>query len=138
MLTARDDGMEPVAGLEAGADDRVVRPGQARMLDGRIRASPRRIGGGRRLAGGERLDPRRPVGARQLRTQPRLGADQATSGLTVSAPVDPTSLSTMVDRMVVCADIHPAGSLTADCESSRSFPDFPDRMTRSVGCARAV
>jgi DNA-binding response OmpR family regulator len=60
MLTARDDGMEPVAGLEAGADDRVVRPGQARMLDGRIRASPRRIGGGRRLAGGERLDPRRP------------------------------------------------------------------------------
>jgi DNA-binding response OmpR family regulator len=42
MLTARGDDMDVVAGLEAGADDYVVKPVQARVLEARIRAVLRR------------------------------------------------------------------------------------------------
>src|SRR6202012_4526750 len=38
MLTARGDDLDIVAGLEAGADDYVVQPGDPRVLDARIRA----------------------------------------------------------------------------------------------------
>ncbi|MEV1247794.1 response regulator transcription factor [Nonomuraea sp. NPDC050022] len=44
MLTARGDDMDVVAGLEAGADDYVVKPVQPRVLEARIRAILRRIG----------------------------------------------------------------------------------------------
>ena len=51
MATARGDDEDIVVGLEAGADDYVVKPVQARVLDARIRAVLRRsagapIGGG--------------------------------------------------------------------------------------------
>lgn len=42
MLTARNDDMDVVAGLEAGADDYVVKPVQPRVLEARIRAVLRR------------------------------------------------------------------------------------------------
>ncbi|MDT7728404.1 MAG: hypothetical protein QOI21_4980 [Actinomycetota bacterium] len=42
MLTARSDDFDVVAGLEAGADDYVVKPVQPRVLDARIRAVLRR------------------------------------------------------------------------------------------------
>ncbi|HEX6360875.1 response regulator transcription factor [Actinophytocola sp.] len=42
MLTARGDDMDVVAGLEAGADDYVVKPVQPRVLEARIRAVLRR------------------------------------------------------------------------------------------------
>ena len=42
MLTARDDDIDVVAGLEAGADDYVIKPVQARVLEARIRAVLRR------------------------------------------------------------------------------------------------
>ncbi|WP_019201400.1 response regulator transcription factor [Tsukamurella sp. 1534] len=42
MLTARSDDVDTVAGLEAGADDYVVRPVSPRVLDARIKASLRR------------------------------------------------------------------------------------------------
>ncbi|MBK1783676.1 response regulator transcription factor [Prauserella cavernicola] len=42
MLTARGDDMDVVAGLEAGADDYVIKPVQARVLEARIRAVLRR------------------------------------------------------------------------------------------------
>ncbi|WP_436494824.1 response regulator transcription factor [Actinokineospora sp. HUAS TT18] len=45
MLTARGDDMDVVAGLEAGADDYVVKPVQPRVLEARIRAVLRRSGG---------------------------------------------------------------------------------------------
>jgi DNA-binding response OmpR family regulator len=45
MLTARSDDMDVVAGLEAGADDYVVKPVQPRVLEARIRAVLRRSGG---------------------------------------------------------------------------------------------
>lgn len=44
MLTARSDDMDVVVGLEAGADDYVVKPVQPRVLDARIRAVLRRTG----------------------------------------------------------------------------------------------
>jgi two-component system, OmpR family, response regulator MtrA len=43
MLTARGDDLDVVGGLEAGADDYVVKPVQPRVLDARIRAVLRRI-----------------------------------------------------------------------------------------------
>ncbi len=42
MLTARGDDIDVVAGLEAGADDYVVKPVQPRVLDARIRTVLRR------------------------------------------------------------------------------------------------
>ncbi|MFD5462393.1 response regulator [Kitasatospora sp. NPDC127059] len=45
MLTALGDDMDTVLGLEAGADDYVVKPAQSRVLDARIRAVLRRAGG---------------------------------------------------------------------------------------------
>jgi len=42
MLTARGDDMDMVAGLEAGADDYVVKPVEPRVLEARIRAVLRR------------------------------------------------------------------------------------------------
>lgn len=46
MLTARNDDIDVVAGLEAGADDYVAKPAQARVLEARIRAVLRRYSGG--------------------------------------------------------------------------------------------
>jgi len=43
MLTARGEDLDIVAGLEAGADDYVVKPVEPRVLDARIRAVLRRI-----------------------------------------------------------------------------------------------
>src|SRR6201992_3495890 len=45
MLTARGDDLDIVAGLEAGADDYVVKPVEPRVLDARIRAVIRRPAG---------------------------------------------------------------------------------------------
>lgn len=45
MVTARNDDLDVVGGLEAGADDYVVKPVQARVLEARIRAVLRRAGG---------------------------------------------------------------------------------------------
>ncbi|MEU6458946.1 response regulator transcription factor [Streptomyces sp. NPDC047065] len=45
MATARGDDTDIVVGLEAGADDYVVKPVRARVLDARIRAVLRRSGG---------------------------------------------------------------------------------------------
>ena len=42
LLTARNDDIDVVAGLEAGADDYVAKPAQARVLEARIRAVLRR------------------------------------------------------------------------------------------------
>ncbi|HYB87807.1 MAG TPA: response regulator transcription factor [Streptosporangiaceae bacterium] len=43
MLTARGDDIDIVGGLEAGADDYVVKPVEPRVLDARIRAVLRRM-----------------------------------------------------------------------------------------------
>ncbi len=45
MLTARGDDLDVVGGLEAGADDYVIKPAQPAVLDARIRAVLRRAAG---------------------------------------------------------------------------------------------
>lgn len=47
LLTARGDDLDIVLGLEAGADDYVVKPIEPRVLDARIRAVLRRVEHGR-------------------------------------------------------------------------------------------
>jgi two-component system, OmpR family, response regulator MtrA len=59
MLTARSDDFDVVGGLEAGADDYVVKPAQPSVLDARIRAVLRRSTGapdGVRMHGDLRID----------------------------------------------------------------------------------
>ncbi|MFE1199873.1 response regulator [Streptomyces olivaceoviridis] len=56
MATARGDDEDIVVGLEAGADDYVVKPVQARVLGARIRAVLRRAGGAPVGSGIPRID----------------------------------------------------------------------------------
>ncbi|WP_016699467.1 response regulator transcription factor [Actinoalloteichus spitiensis] len=59
MLTARGDDFDVITGLEAGADDYVVKPVRPTVLDARIRAVLRRAVGssdGVRVHGGLRID----------------------------------------------------------------------------------
>ncbi len=52
ILSARDDEVDRVAGLEAGADDYVVKPFSPRELVARVKAVLRRADGGAALGGG--------------------------------------------------------------------------------------
>ena len=79
MLTARDDDLDKIAGLEAGADDYLTKPFNPRELVARVRAILRRSG--KPSAAGEGRDPparrararRRPtrVPRRRRRDSPR-------------------------------------------------------------------
>jgi DNA-binding response OmpR family regulator len=52
MLTARDDDLDKIAGLEAGADDYLTKPFNPRELVARVRAILRRSGDGAQREGG--------------------------------------------------------------------------------------
>ncbi|MGW2640116.1 response regulator [Streptomyces sp. NPDC001348] len=56
MATARGDDEDIVVGLEAGADDYVVKPVQARVLQARIRAVLRRVAGAPAEGGIPKID----------------------------------------------------------------------------------
>ena len=79
MLTARDDVVDSIVGLELGADDYVAKPFNPRALVARIKAIFRRTEatgrGGRPIeVGNLRIDPRRreaTVGARRLELRAR-------------------------------------------------------------------
>jgi DNA-binding response OmpR family regulator len=83
VLTARDDDLDVVGGLEAGADDYVVKPARPTVLDARIRAVLRRGAGvpdGVRVRGDLRID---------------------TTALTVSARGEPVSLTPTELRLLL-------------------------------------
>ncbi|GAA0399135.1 response regulator transcription factor [Streptomyces luteireticuli] len=75
MLTARSDDIDVVLGLEAGADDYIVKPARGEVLEARIRAVLRRAA----LPDGGGPDPERPAPAE---THGDLVVDRA--GLLVS------------------------------------------------------
>ncbi|MDH2389316.1 response regulator transcription factor [Streptomyces sp. HNM0663] len=68
MLTARGDDFDVVVGLEAGADDYIVKPARTDVIDARIRAVLRRI--------------EAPAGRPSVEVHGELAVDRA--GLTVS------------------------------------------------------
>ena len=74
MLTARDAVDDRVAGLDAGADDYLVKPFALKELKARLRALLRRTGAGRRRAAAVRRPRARPG---RVRGAPRRAADRA-------------------------------------------------------------
>ncbi|CAM5353623.1 Regulator of RpoS [Streptomyces purpurascens] len=79
LLTARNDDIDVVVGLESGADDYVVKPVQGRVLDARIRAVLRRGERESNDAGVVRQPRHRPLGddRDQERRGPPAHADRA-------------------------------------------------------------
>ena len=91
MVTARSDDLDVVGGLEAGADDYVVKPVQARVLEARIRAVLRRTGTEAPPAG-----EAHPAGVEHHAT---LDIDRA--GLVVSKAGAPISLAPTELRLLL-------------------------------------
>ncbi|MBM7809228.1 response regulator transcription factor [Saccharothrix algeriensis] len=94
MLTARGDDFDVVGGLEAGADDYVVKPVRPRVLDARIRAVLRRGG-----------DAPRGAGARGVETHGPLVVDRA--AMTVAKDGRPVSLTPTELRLLLVLSAAP-------------------------------
>ncbi|MFF3348265.1 response regulator [Streptomyces sp. NPDC002779] len=94
MATARGDDEDIVVGLEAGADDYVVKPVQARVLQARIRAVLRRAGG----ASGE-------PGIPKIDTYGELAVDR--SGLSVARNGVPIALAPSELRLLLTLSASP-------------------------------
>ncbi|MCD7437160.1 response regulator transcription factor [Streptomyces lincolnensis] len=94
MATARGDDEDIVVGLEAGADDYVVKPVQARVLEARIRAVLRRAGGSLADAGIPKID-----------TYGDLAVDRA--GLSVTRRGEPVPLAPSELRLLLTLSASP-------------------------------
>ncbi|MEV0634316.1 response regulator transcription factor [Streptomyces sp. NPDC050619] len=94
MATARGDDEDIVVGLEAGADDYVVKPVQARVLEARIRAVLRRAGGAPADSGIPKID-----------TYGDLAIDRA--GLSVSRQGEPIALAPSELRLLLTLSASP-------------------------------
>ncbi|MFC8519277.1 response regulator [Streptomyces sp. NPDC057257] len=94
MATARGDEVDIVVGLEAGADDYVVKPVQARVLDARIRAVLRRTG----TAAGDAVLPK-------IDTYGELAVDRA--GFTVTLKGEPIALAPSELRLLLTLSASP-------------------------------
>ncbi|WP_332838187.1 response regulator transcription factor [Nocardia terpenica] len=105
MLTARSDDIDTVAGLEAGADDYVVKPVSPRVLDARIKAVLRR---------------RAPVAA-PASDYAEPAAASTESGLRIDRPAAevtrdgvPLNLSPMDKRLLFALADHPGQVLSRE------------------------
>ncbi|MFD4523554.1 response regulator [Streptomyces sp. NPDC058470] len=97
MATARGDDTDIVVGLEAGADDYVVKPVQARVLEARIRAVLRRVGGAPAVGGIPKIETHGERG--------ELAIDRA--GLTVTRQGEPVSLAPSELRLLLTLSASP-------------------------------
>ncbi|ANN17387.1 DNA-binding response regulator [Amycolatopsis orientalis] len=89
MLTARNDDIDVVAGLAAGADDYVVKPARAQVIEARIRAVLRRSG-----------QPSRPGPVPPgIEQHGDIGIDRA--GLTVTKGGEPVGLAPTELRLLL-------------------------------------
>lgn len=95
MATARGEDEDIVVGLEAGADDYVVKPVLARVLDARIRAVLRRAAGA--APGAEGLP--------KIHTYGELAVDRA--GLTVALHGEPIALAPSELRLLLTLTASP-------------------------------
>jgi DNA-binding response OmpR family regulator len=93
MATARGDDVDVVVGLEAGADDYVTKPVQARVLEARIRAVLRRVG--------TTTAPDIP----RVETYDGLTIDR--SGLTVTCAGEPVALAPSELRLLLTLSASP-------------------------------
>ncbi|AXG76356.1 response regulator transcription factor [Streptomyces paludis] len=96
MATARGDDVDVIVGLEAGADDYVVKPVQARVLEARIRAVLRRIGAPGTGTGTD--GPR-------IETHGELTIDRA--GLDITLRGEPVSLALSEMRLLLTLSASP-------------------------------
>ncbi|MDX3748756.1 response regulator transcription factor [Streptomyces sp. AK08-02] len=94
MATARGDDVDIVIGLEAGADDYVVKPVQARVLEARIRAVLRRVGS----AAADGAAPK-------IETHGELAIDRA--ALTVTCEGAPVALAPSELRLLLTLSASP-------------------------------
>lgn len=107
MLTARDTVSDRVAGLDAGADDYLVKPFAYEELAARLRALARRAEGGPRRAA-----PRLEVGP--------IALDEAARRVTVRGrPID---LSPREFSLLECFLRHPGQTLTRDQLLDQAWP----------------
>ncbi|MBI3745137.1 MAG: response regulator transcription factor [Chloroflexi bacterium] len=107
MLTARDTVNDRVTGLDAGADDYLVKPFAFEELSARIRALARRTEPGPR-----RADPRLEVGP--------IALDEAGRRVTVDGrPID---LSPREFSLLECLLRHPGQTLTRDQLLDQAWP----------------
>ncbi len=107
MLTARDTVNDRVVGLDAGADDYVVKPFAYAELAARLRALARRTEGGPR-----RVEPRLSVGP--------ISLDEATRRVTVegrSVDLSPREFS-----LLECLLRHPGQALSRDQLLDQAWP----------------
>lgn len=95
MATARGEEVDIVVGLEAGADDYVVKPVLARVLDARIRAVLRRASG----------SAPRAEGLPKIDTYGDLAVDRA--GLTVALNGEPIALAPSELRLLLTLSASP-------------------------------
>jgi DNA-binding response OmpR family regulator len=99
IVTARGDDVDVVVGLEAGADDYVVKPVRARVLEARIRAVLRRLG------------PSASTTARpRAETHGDLVVDRA--GLTVTLRGEPVLLAPSELRLLLTLSASPGQVLS--------------------------
>ncbi|MGW0821118.1 response regulator [Streptomyces sp. NPDC002845] len=98
IVTARGDDVDIVIGLEVGADDYVVKPVQARVLQARIRAVLRRA------AGGATADPAAD-GIPKIETHGDLSIDRA--GLSVARQGVPVALAPSELRLLLTLSASP-------------------------------
>ena len=120
MLTAKDDEIDKVLGLEMGADDYITKPFSVREFRSRVRAALRRVGDARARRGAGEADRRRRAA--------RSTSSGARSACRASRSSSPTSSSRSSPR----SPSAPGRVLTREALLERVWGDSAYRDPRTV------